>query len=91
MLMGKVQTVFVEDLGSCRVASFVDGDVPNGTECDLVEERVHSLKELIVSSSGNGLGFSLLVLLFIFLIGLSGFTSSVANLLGRLGMALSAS
>ncbi|MBO6549816.1 MAG: SDR family oxidoreductase [Rhizobiales bacterium] len=80
---GKVQTVFVEDL-ALAVASFVDGDVPNGTECDLVEERVHSLKELIVAHRA-WLGFQPARSFIYFPDWFVGFTSSVANLLGRLG------
>ncbi len=80
---GKVQTVFVEDL-ALAVASFVDGDVPNGTECDLVEERVHSLKELIVAHR-EWLGFQPPRSFVHFPDWFVGFTSSVANLLGRFG------
>lgn len=80
---GQVQTVFVEDL-ALAVASFVDGEVPSGTECDLVEERLHSLKELIVAHRA-WLGFQPARSFIYFPDWFVGFTSSVANFLGQLG------
>lgn len=80
---GQVQTVFVEDL-ALAVLAFVNGDVPSGTECDLVEEQAHSLKELI-SAHRQWLGFQPARSFIHFPDWFVGFTSSIANFLGRLG------
>jgi uncharacterized protein YbjT (DUF2867 family) len=80
---GQVQTVFVEDL-ALAVLAFVNGDVPSGTECDLVEEQAHSLKELI-SAHRQWLGFQPARTFIYFPDWFVGFTSSIANFLGRLG------
>ena len=79
----KVQTVFVEDL-ALAVASFVSGDVPSGTECDLVEEQAHSLKALI-SAHRAWLGFKPAYSFVHFPDWFVGVTSSFANFLGWLG------
>ena len=79
----KVQTVFVEDL-ALAVTSFVSGDVPSGTECDLVEEQAHSLKALI-SAHRAWLGFKPAYSFVHFPDWFVGLTSSFANFLGWLG------
>lgn len=79
----QVQTVSVEDL-ALAVLAFVNGDVPSGTECDLVEEHPHSLKELI-SAHRNWLGFPPPRTFIAFPEWCVGLTSTIANFLGRLG------
>ncbi len=80
---GQVQTVFIEDL-ALAVLAFVNGDVSSGTECDLVEEQAHSLKELI-SAHRQWLGFQPARSFIHFPDWFVGITSSIANFLGRLG------
>jgi hypothetical protein len=75
--------VFVEDL-ALAVLAFVSGKVPSGTECDLVEEQAHSLKELI-SAHRAWLGFKPAYSFVHFPDWFVRGTSLVANFLGWLG------
>jgi uncharacterized protein YbjT (DUF2867 family) len=51
----KIQTLAVTDL-ALAVAKAVDGELPIGLECDLVEAKTHSLQD-IISSYRKWLGF----------------------------------
>ena len=79
----RLQTVSIDDL-TTAVALAVDGSVPSGTECDLVEPEPHTLRD-IVAALRSWLGFAPARMEISVPRRVAFAISSVADGLGRLG------
>jgi len=79
----RVQTVGLDDVVDCVVAA-LDGDIPAGTDLDLVEPDAHTLRQ-VVESFRRWLGFPEAVAVVRVPHWLGAIVAGCADMLGRLG------